>query len=310
MTATKPRPTKKKSVAKKATAKKAGAKKAGAKKSSSSLEDAHPKISERRRGVAKDKTRRRSQTIFTLGFISMAAVIALAVLSSPLFNVAEVKAAGHIRTDPGEIIALSGVAIGSQLSDVDTSAVADVVASSSAWIESVQVDRSWNGVVTIYVVERTPVLAVPMQADPSQLMLVDVTGRQLEAISLDAALPNGVLPVQGLAVNGIAGQPSGVEALTAAAVMHGLSAEVRLLASALEVSDGLVSLVMPDGAKIKFGDQRLLEEKMVAVETLFARVDMRCLHEIDVRVPAAPTVTRKSNDGQARAIVDDLSQCV
>lgn len=305
MTATKPRPTKKK-----AASKKAAVKITGSKKSPSASDVVHPKISERRRGVTKDKTRRRSQTIFTLGFISMAAVIALAVLASPLFNVAEVKAAGHVRTDPGEIIALSGVVIGSQLSDVDTSAVADVVASSSAWIESVQVDRSWNGVVTIYVVERTPVLAVPMQADTGQLMLVDVTGRQLEAISLDAALPNGVLPVQGLKVNGIAGQPSGVEALTAAAVMHALSDEVRLMASALEVSDGLVSLVVADGAKIKFGDQRLLEEKMVAVETLFARVDMRCLHEIDVRVPAAPTVTRKSNDGQLRAIVNDLSQCV
>jgi cell division septal protein FtsQ len=300
VTATKNRPKKKPSVSKIVNS-----------KTASKREDVHPKISERRQGVAKDKSRRRSQTIFTLGFISMAAVIALAVLASPLFNVAEVQAAGHVRTDPGKIIAVSGVAIGSQLTDVDTSAVAEAVMNSSAWIESVQVDRSWNGVITIYVVERTPVLAVPIQADGSRLMLVDATGRQLEAISIEEAnLPSGVMPVEGLEVNGIAGQPSGVETLRAGAIMKGLSDEVRSMAAALQVTDGLVSLLTPDGAKISFGDERLLEEKVIAVETLFARVDMRCLHEIDVRVPAAPTVTRKSIDGQPRAIVNDLSQCV
>ena len=82
------------------------------------------------------------------------------------------------------------------------------------------------------------------------------------------------------------------------------------MTSGVSLDEGLVSLNLGNGAKIRVGDQSFLEEKMIAIETLFARVDMRCLHEIDVRVPAAPTVTRQTNDGQPRAIVDDLSQCL
>lgn len=271
----------------------------------------HPKISERRSGVAKDKSRRRSQAIFTLAFFSMIAVILLAVLASPLFNVAEVTATGHVRTDPAELIAASGVEVGSQLSDLDTDAAEAAIVNSSAWIKSAQVDRSWNGVVTVYVTERVAVLALPIQSGdevlPETFMLVDEAGRQLEAVS---QIPPGVYLAEGIHATTEPGQPAPSESLNAAAVVQGLSSLVADLTNRISIVDGLVSVVMHDESRIRFGDANLLEEKVIAVETLFARVDMRCLHEIDVRVPAAPSVTRRSKDGQVRAIVADLDQCV
>ncbi len=267
----------------------------------------HPKISERRSGVAKDRSRRRSHTIFILGFISMIAVIALAVLESPLFNVAEVNASGHVRATPAEIVEASGISVGSQLSDIDKDLAAQSVVEASPWVKSAEVDRSWNGIVTIYVVERSPVLAVRSRATSEALMLVDETGRQLVSVT-DA--PAGVVVVEGVTVSGVAGQPSGIEILRAASIADGLSDPVRAMTRGVSVEDGMVRLMLDDGARIAVGDQSLLEEKMIAVETLFARVDMRCLHEIDVRVPAAPTVTRQTRDGQPRAIVEDLGQCL
>ena len=304
--------------AKKKPNRQSGDQKVGTKKtskaSSSKSGTVHPKISERRSGIAEEKaqdkknrSRRRSQTVFTLGFISMVAVIALTLLESPLFKISEVTAAGHSRVATAEIIAAAGITPGGQLSDVDTSGAEAAVVASSAWIKSAEVDRSWTGEVTIYVIERTPVLAVPVRSDPEKLMLIDETGRQIEAVT---EVPAQTVVVQGLTVTGTPGQPSGVEILRAAAVVEGLSDSVEAMTRGIEVENGLVRLLLDDGAKITVGDQTLLEDKMIAVETLFARVDMRCLHEIDVRVPAAPTVTRKTRDGQPRAIVDDLGQCV
>lgn len=266
----------------------------------------HPKISERRRGVANDKSRKRSQTIFTLAFISMAAVIALALLASPLLSVREVRAAGYMRTDAATLVAASGIVTGTQLSDIDTDAVSAGVMDSSPWILSARVDRNWRGTVTIYVTERTAVIAIPLADRPDVFMLVDETGRQLESVD---AIPPEVFAVAGLQVNGTPGQPAPFESLTAAAIVLGLSEPVADMALSLSVSDGLVSVVLADQSRIIFGDGNSLEAKMIAVETLFARVDMRCLHEIDVRVPAYPSITRRSGDGQEAAIVADLNQC-
>ena len=277
-----------------------------------SLHAEHPKIKERRSDVDKDKSRRRSQTIFALSFVSMIGVIVLAVVASPAFNVDEVKAAGYIHTDPEALIAAADIALGTQLTDIDTEQASQRVLDSSPWISSARVERSWKGSVTVYVTERTPAIAMgvsgaPEPQDGGAFMLIDENGKQLEEVE---SLPSGILGVSGVWASGRPGQPGPVEALAAAAVAKALSPELMNRVSNLMVEAGQVRLQLHDSAVITFGDANSLDAKVIAVETLFAKVDMRCLHEIDVRVPNSPTITRRSRDGQERAIVTDLNQCL
>jgi cell division septal protein FtsQ len=272
----------------------------------------HPKIKERRSDVGKDKSRRRAQAIFALSFVSMIGVIVLAVVASPAFNVDEVKAAGYIHTDPEALIAAADIALGTQLTDIDTEQASQRVLDSSAWISSARVERSWKGSVTVYVTERTPAIAMgvsgtPEPQDGGTFMLIDENGKQLEEVT---SLPSGILAVSGLRASGRPGQPGPVEALAAAAVAKALSPELMNRVSNLVIEAGQVRLKLHDNAVITFGDANSLAAKVIAVETLFAKVDMRCLHEIDVRVPDSPTITRRSRDGQERAIVVDLTQCL
>ena len=270
-----------------------------------SLHAEHPKIKERRSDVDKDKSRRRSQAIFALSFVSMIGVIVLAIVASPAFNVDEVKAAGYIHTDPEALIAAADIALGTQLTDVDTEQASQRVLDSSPWISSARVERSWKGSVTVYVTERTP--AIAMGVSGAAFMLIDENGKQLEEVD---SLPSGILGVSGVMASGRPGQPGPVEALAAAAVAKALSPELMNRVSNLIVEAGQVRLKLHDSAVITFGDANSLDAKVIAVETLFAKVDMRCLHEIDVRVPNSPTITRRSRDGQERAIVTDLNQCL
>jgi hypothetical protein len=47
------------------------------------------------------------------------------------------------------------------------------------------------------------------------------------------------------------------------------------------------------GGVVTFGSVDELDEKLVAVATVLARVDMRCLRILDVKVPGSPTVSRQ-----------------
>ena len=46
------------------------------------------------------------------------------------------------------------------------------------------------------------------------------------------------------------------------------------------------------GGRARFGDGTDLDGKLQALETMLARVDLRCIDTIDVRVPSAPALTR------------------
>ncbi len=242
----------------------------------------------------------------------MIGVIVLAVVASPLFNVDQVKAAGYTHTDPDALIAAADIPLGTQLTAVDPDQAAQRVVDSSAWISSARVERSWKGSVTVYVTERTPAIAMAVSGsqepqDAGLLMLIDENGKQLEQVT---TLPAGILAVSGTTASGKPGQPGPVESLAAAAVAQALTPELMNRVSNLTIEAGLVRLELHDDSLITFGDANSLDAKVIAVETLFAKVDMRCLHEIDVRVPNSPTITRRSRDGQERAIVTDLNQCL
>jgi hypothetical protein len=53
-----------------------------------------------------------------------------------------------------------------------------------------------------------------------------------------------------------------------------------------------LALDLADGGRVELGDDRQLDLKVEAFRTVVARVDLRCLDTIDLRVPTHPVVTR------------------
>jgi hypothetical protein len=50
--------------------------------------------------------------------------------------------------------------------------------------------------------------------------------------------------------------------------------------------------VLAAGGEIRFGSTDDLDDKIVAVDTVLADVDISCLELLDVRVPGSPALTR------------------
>ena len=64
------------------------------------------------------------------------------------------------------------------------------------------------------------------------------------------------------------------------------------------------------GGRVRLGDPGDLDDKLVSLETMLARVDLRCLAELDLGVPSAPALSRRPPaDGDPQAPLSDLSKC-
>jgi hypothetical protein len=55
-----------------------------------------------------------------------------------------------------------------------------------------------------------------------------------------------------------------------------------------------LEVTLTSGVLVRFGALDDLDEKLVAVATALARVDMRCADVLDVKVPGSPTVSRRA----------------
>ncbi len=119
--------------------------------------------------------------------------------------------------------------------------------------------------------------------------LVDDHGRQLEIVD---RRPDGYMPVTGIEGSGVAGEPAPPEAMPVIALLEALPPEVETQIESVAVDDGQMFLELAAGGRANFGDGTQLGQKLQSLETMLARVDLTCLATIDVRVPAAPVLTR------------------
>ncbi len=80
--------------------------------------------------------------------------------------------------------------------------------------------------------------------------------------------------------------------------MPALSTPLRSEVSSLTVLGGDLHLELAGGSRVNLGDNSLLGEKIQALETVLARVDLQCVSLIDLRVPSAAAVRRgESSEG-------------
>ncbi len=218
------------------------------------------------------------------------AIVAIAAANSSLLDVEQVTVSGATRANPQQVVVASGLETGQPLVKVRPATVAAAV-ERVPWIDTARVQRGWRGDVTVIVTERRAVVAVPTG---TRYVLVDPTGRQLEIAD---APPEGMLVLGGLEASGVPGQAVPPDALPAVASLEQLSPDIAAQTTGLSVEGGQVFLQLGPTGRAEIGDDRDLEAKMIALETVLARVDLTCVGVIDVRVPSAPTVRRAGLGG-------------
>lgn len=249
-----------------------------------------PRLQARRHQVARQEGRRRLRLIGAVTLVATLAIVAIAAVNSSLLDVERVVVTGASRANPQQVVVATGLQVGQPLVRVHPDGVAAAV-ERVPWIDTARVHRGWRGDVTVAVTERRAVMAVPTGP---RFALVDPTGRQLEIVDTP---PEGMLVLGGLEASGVPGQAVPAEAAAAVTALERLSPEIAAHTTGLSVEGGQVFLELGPTGRAEIGDDRDLDAKMVALETVLARVDLTCVSVIDVRVPSAPTVRRAAPGG-------------
>lgn len=283
-----PGPAARKNVRKKNGAKKNAASKGSARSSRTPARatgGADPRLVARRLSVARQQGAKRLWLIFALTMAATLALAAIGLSNSSLLDVEQVEVVGAARADEGHVLTASGLALGEPLLELDEDGAAAAVAA-VPWVASATVDWAWNGAVTITVVERVAVAALPTGP---RFAVVDAAGQQLEVVD---ARPDEFPVITGIEVSGVPGQVVDPVALDAVSISRSLSAELIAVTGDVVVEGGQVFVHLDIGGRANFGDARDLPSKVVALETILLRVDLTCIDVVDLRVPSEPTVRR------------------
>jgi cell division protein FtsQ len=254
-----------------------------------------PKIHERLLSIRRDDRRRRIRVLAGLGILAGLVGLGWLVTRSPLLDIDHIRVVGAKHTPIGAVTGTTGLARGNPMTSLDERLVAGRLAR-LPWVDEATVKRDWPGTVVVTIRERRPLAA--SRGLGSTWMLVDPTGRSLELVEQP---PENLLAFEGLPR---ASEPGamlddaarGVLAV-ARAVPHDRIPAIRVIAL---LADGTIELrlspLVPgqQAPIVRFGPPERVEEKLVAVTTILDRVERSRMAVIDVRVPSAPVVTRRS----------------
>lgn len=263
-----------------------------------------PRIRARRIEVRRQRGRRRLRLLLGLTVALGLLGLGLAAAFSALLDVDALVVRGAQRTAPDDIVAASGVVTGDPLVTLDGDGAARAI-EQLPWVASASLGRAVDGTVTIEVVERVPVATLPVSN--GGWVAVDAEGRQLALV--DTPGPEELVMV-GVEASGVVGEPVGVGAQSVLRLVAALTPAVREAVSAIGLDGDDLVLDLARGARVRLGEPARLDEKLVALETVLSRVDLRCLGELDLTVPSAPALTRVSPPGgDPAAALSDLSTC-
>lgn len=244
----------------------------------------HPRLAQRRDEIATETEHRRTlRRIWVLAPVALV-VNGLALVHSPLLDVDRVVAVASEHVSAASIAAASDIDTGDPLVTLDDEAVeADI--ERLAWVADAEVVRRWDGTVEMSVRERQPAALVQTREDLPQA-IVDQEGRVLD---LGASGPPGLVLVTGVG-DGLA-EGEVVPARARDALRIALDAPRRVPGAVVSVSTDLEAQ-LTGGGVVRFGSAVALDEKMVALATVLAQVDMTNIAVLDLGVPDNPTVTR------------------
>lgn len=247
--------------------------------------DTDPRISRRRKAVARSKRRR---ILIGLGVVLLLVVVGWAMFFSPLLDVREIKVTGARFTTEEEI------ADASRLLDEPTNLLllgTDEISSrveELPWVAEAQVDRMMPGTVRIRVRERKPALLLSLGA---ARWTIDARGYVLSTGEAREGLP----VLAGVEVGDI--EPGlrlmTEEAEAALAAYRGLPDSlteqvIGVFAPTVE----RISFSLGSGTVIRYGAAEDMRDKNQVLKALLARLRSqgRTVAYIDVRVPTTPAI--------------------
>ena len=214
------------------------------------------------------------------------AVLTFAVTRSPVLDVDRVQIAGAQHTQADAIQRASGIRRHAPMTDVDLDRARRGVLA-LPWVRTVSITRSWPGTIEIVVTERTAVAAIA--AGNAGFSLVDGEGRVLES---SPAPPAGYVLIANVGAAGEPGTTLEAGASDALDVARSLPAALRPKVSTIVPEGDGVTLRLVAGGVVRLGDAAELHAKLRAADTVLNEVDTKDLCAVDVRVPAAPSLTR------------------
>ena len=260
-------------------------------------EDIDPRIRARRIQVRRTEGRRRLHRLTALAVACAVVVSGWWLTLTPLFDVDHIRVHGADHTESAAVLEVVDIHRGDALLTAAVERAARALAQ-LPWIATAQVRRSWPGTVSITVVEREPVAAIATTR--GAWVLVDRGGRQLAtqkepAIDLVRVAGRAITPDLG-AIAGERYQGSLDLASVIPPSMRGsIGAVWPQRDGSLEATvalPGTGSTGTRRTAVVRFGPADQLEAKLVALAAVLERADLDRIRVIDLRVPAAPALTR------------------
>ena len=245
--------------------------------------------------IATGQGRRLSGSHQILAALALAFAVAVAsyVLlgKSALFDVERVEIYGLHRVTLAEVEERLGFGLGDPLLSVDSGEEArnlEVL----PWVQAVDIERKWDGLVTIDVTERRAV-ALAMVA-PHEWALIDSSGRVLTGgLSYPPDLPR----LSGVHAAGIPGSYMTNDSKPLLSVLGALPTDIahRVRSLRRDPADGEISGSLASGQEVIFGDEDRLVAKVLALVAVLSHLgdQNRSDRYIDVSIPEVAAVGRK-----------------
>lgn len=206
---------------------------------------------------------------------------------SPVLDVDRVVVEGAARSGARLVAETSAIRRGAPLLDVDEAAAARRVRT-LPWVLRAEVRRDWPGTVRILVTERDPVAVT--RANAGSWALLDGSARVLAVVP---SPPPGLAVVDGLAEAGPPGTRLDARAAEALGVVTALPPALSPRVAAVVVGEDGMSLRLARQGEVRLGAAEGMGEKLRAALTVLGVVDGRTVATLDVRIPAAPVLTRR-----------------
>ena len=244
-----------------------------------------PRIKRRRVEVKRDEGRRRLRVLIGVIGAALAVLAVVGLVQSPVLAVRKVDVVGARQTEPAEVVAAAGLDHHPRMVDVSSGLVARRVRR-LPWVNTAKATRVWPATVRIQITERVAIAQLPSAA--GEWAATDATGRVLSTgpqdpdLAVLAGLPPAGEPAS------LLGTPGDAVLAVASHLPDDLRPRVKEIVA---VGDGVDLHLKPAGT-VHLGGTDRLADKLVAVATVVARVDLRNLKILDVRVPDAPVLTR------------------
>ncbi|MCB0993687.1 MAG: FtsQ-type POTRA domain-containing protein [Acidimicrobiales bacterium] len=247
-----------------------------------------PRLRARRTDVLRQRGRRRLAFIVALVVVGCVVAATYGLLHSPAFDVDRILVDGTEHVSAESVVGVAGIELGAPMSELDLAAARDSIAA-LPWVDAVASEQNWPSEVRFTVTERAPVATL---AVGTTWLTVDATGRVLESAT---EAPLGLVVLGRPTWAAEPGQWIPNEALAAVDLVGAMPPRLAELSRSAEVIDGEVWIDLAAGGRVRLGDEREMEQKLVSAVTVLLRVETACLDELDVRVPASPVLTRQAD---------------